>query len=67
MDFLLINSIKNGGITVGLREGYAGSMYDYKTGKVLPGNTHQVNFMSNTARTNPELFKLDLNKVKEIK
>ena|GEM_PF-6545392 len=52
---------------VGLREGYAGSMYDYKTGKVLPGNAHQVNFMSNTARSNPELFKLDLNNVKEIK
>lgn len=52
---------------VGLREGYASSMYDYKTGKVLPGNDHQVNFMSNTARSNPELFKLDLNNVKEIK
>ncbi len=42
-------------------------MYDYKTSKVLSGNAHQVNFMSNTARSNPELFKLDLNNVKEIK
>lgn len=45
----------------------ASKMYDYKTSKVLSGNAHQVNFMSNTARSNPELFKLDLNNVKEIK
>jgi len=52
---------------VGLRDGQAGSMYDYKTGQVLSGNAHQVNFMEKTPRTNPELFKLDLNNIKEIK
>lgn len=53
--------------SVGLREGKAGSMYDYVKDQILPGNAHQVNFMKNTPRTNPELFKLDLNNVKEIK
>lgn len=42
-------------------------MYDYKTGRVLSGNAYQVSFMEKTPRTNPELFKLDLNNIKEIK
>lgn len=42
---------------VGLRDGQAGSMYDYKTGQVLSGNAHQVNFMEKT----PELTQSYLN------
>ncbi len=43
-------------------------MYDYKTGKTLPGNAQQMNFVDKSPYTNPELFKFDLNKnIKEIK
>lgn len=53
---------------VGVREGKAGSMYDYETGKTLPGNAQQMNFVDKSPYTNPELFKFDLNKnIKEIK
>lgn len=51
--------------SVGLREGTAGSMYDYKTGKVLSGNSHQINFVDKSPYTNPELYKI--NTIKEIK
>lgn len=52
---------------VGIREGKAGSMYDYKTGKTLPGNAQQMNFVDKSPFTNPELYKIDLSNIKEIK
>lgn len=43
---------------VGIREGKAGSMYDYETQKTLPGNAQQMNFVNKSPYTNPELFKI---------
>ena len=40
-------------------------MYDYNTGKTLPGNAQQMNFVDKSPYTNPELFKISL--MKEIK
>ena len=50
---------------VGIREGKAGSMYEYTTKQALPGNAQQMNFVDKSPYTNPELFKISL--MKEIK
>jgi hypothetical protein len=50
---------------VGIREGKAGSMYEYTTKQTLPGNAQQMNFVDKSPYINPELFKISL--IKEIK
>ena len=52
---------------VGLREGVVGSMWDDKAKVKLLGGGSQVQFMGNTPFTRPDLFKVDLTRVKELK
>ena len=52
---------------VGLREGSVGPMWDAKAGVNLPGGGTQLQFMETTPFTRPDLFKIDLTKLKEIK
>ena len=52
---------------VGIREGIAGTMYDGKTGQVMPGGVKQINFVKESAHTDPDKFIIDFNSIKEIK
>lgn len=45
---------------VGVREGIAGTMFDSKTGKVMPGGVKQINFAKENAYTAPEKFIIDI-------
>lgn len=52
---------------VGVREGVVGPMHDAQAKVTLPGGGHQVQFMDKSPYTNPNLFKIDLSKAKELK
>lgn len=52
---------------VGVREGIAGTMFDSKTGQVMPGGVKQINFAKENAYTDPDKFIIDLDSIKEIK
>ncbi|MDH2274472.1 hypothetical protein [Moraxella porci] len=52
---------------VGVREGIAGTMFDSKTGQVMPGGVKQINFAKENAYTDPEKFIIDFDSIKEIK
>ncbi|MFL1733187.1 hypothetical protein [Moraxella oculi] len=52
-------------VALNVREGIAGTMYDSKTGKVMPGGVKQINFAKETVHTDPDKFIID--SIKEIK
>ena len=52
---------------VGLREGTVGPMFDAKIQTELVGGGHQVQFMNKSPYTDPNLYKIDLSKSKELK
>lgn len=51
---------------VGIREGIAGTMYDGKTGQVMPGGVKQINFVKESVHTDPDKFIIDFDSIKEI-
>ena len=52
---------------VGVREGVAGPMYDSEIHKIMPGGAKQINFVDQTFKSNPDLFKIDKKSIREIK
>ena len=52
---------------VGVREGVAGPMYDTEIHKIMPGGAKQINFVDQTFKSNPDLFKIDKKSIREIK
>lgn len=52
---------------VGFREGIAGTMYDGKTGQVMPGGAKQINYVKENTYSDPDKFIIDFDSIKEIK
>lgn len=46
---------------------FAGTMFDSKTGQVMPGGVTQINFAKENTYTAPEKFIIDFDSIKEIK
>ena len=54
-------------VVLNVRKGIAGTMFDSKTGQVLPGGVKQINFVQEKPYTDPDKFIIDLDSIKEIK
>lgn len=52
---------------VGVREGTVSSMFDAKVESTRPGGGHQVQFINNSPRTNPDLHQINLSNSRKLK